>query len=56
MITPIFHDRTNFDHANRAMVINNLTVLTEFSANQNRANQGFPVVVVVVTSGLCEGV
>ena len=43
------------------MVINNLTVLTEVSANrnranQNRANQGFPVVVVVVTSGLCEGV
>ena len=29
--------------ANRAMVTNNWTVLTKVSANQNRANRGFPV-------------
>ena len=44
MTSPIFTVLTEvLPRANRAMVTNNLTVLTEVSANQNRANRGVAV-------------
>ena len=43
-IAPILTVLTEvWPRANRAMVINNLTVLTEVSANRNCANRRFPV-------------
>ena len=43
-IAPILTMLTEvWPHANRAMVTKNSTVLTEVSANRNRANWGFPV-------------
>ena len=43
-IAPILTVLTEvWPRANRAMVTNNLTVLTKVSANRNHANRGFPV-------------
>ena len=49
MITPIFTVLTEVwpVRANRAMVTNNYTVLSEVGANQNRDNQEFPVYLIV---------
>ena len=44
MIAPIFTMLTEvWPHANRAMITNNKSVLTEVHANQNRVNRGFLV-------------
>ena len=54
VITPIFTMLTKvWPRANRAMVKNDSTVLTEVCANQNRVNRGFPIYITIWLSMLC---